>query len=112
MCKASRVKRLGGDSVVCSDTGRKRRYGVKCGPCASHSYLWRAFSEGVIGQRARYQVVAMKLFWVVLTHGLLVSGRYIRDRREAGNETVEEPKIRGAFHFLMLCYLLLQNDSW
>jgi len=36
----------------------------------------------------------MKLFWVVLTHGLLVSGRYIRERREAGNATVEEPKIR------------------
>ena len=62
------------------------------------SYLWtRVPSEGVIGQGGTHQVAMKQLLWVIATHGLLVSGRYIRERRETGNETLEEPRIQGKF---------------
>ena len=84
------------------------------------SYLWTRVpsSEGVIGQRATHQVAMKQLLWVIATHGLLVSGRYIRERRESGNETAvdpifalfsetaEEPRIQGKFASTCCLYVI------
>ena len=88
-------RRGGGDSCICSDSGRNSNEGVKCVPCLPGLLIFgRVPSESVIGQRGTHQV-AMKLLWVIATHGLLVSGRYIRERRETATETVEESRIQG-----------------